>query len=64
VNSEYGITYYITAEDPRYPILVLQGEFGSVGYSLNKETGHLHRICLCHAHNDNECCCGAWSEDI
>jgi len=30
MNEKYGITYYLTAEDERYPILVLQGEFGSV----------------------------------
>jgi hypothetical protein len=56
--EDYGITYYLSAEDERYPILVLQGDFGSVGYSLDKETGVLRRICLCAAHNSSECVCG------
>jgi hypothetical protein len=58
--SAFGVTYYLTAEDSRYPTLVLQGEFGSVGYNLNLNDGSLRRICLCHAHGVNECLCGAW----
>jgi hypothetical protein len=58
--KKYGITYDLTAEDERYPILVLQGAFGSVGYSLNTDTGELRRICLCAAHSSSECVCGAW----
>ena len=58
--TEYGITYYLTAEDERYPILVLQGDFGSVGYSLNTSNGELERVCLCAAHSSSECTCGTW----
>lgn len=53
---------YITSEDPRYPTLVIQGGFGSVGYALDKETGDLIRICICYAYSANECVCGAWEE--
>ena len=63
--EEYGITYYLAAEDERYPTLVLQGDFGSAGYSLDKNTGELRRICLCASHDSSECCCGAWElEDL
>ena len=59
--KDYGITYYLSAEDSRYPTLVLEGpSFGAVGYSLNKLTGELRRVCLCHAHSNSECVCGAW----
>ena len=61
--EDYGITYYLSAGDERYPILVLQGDFGSVGYSLDKDTGVLRRICLCAAHSSSECMCGAWDTD-
>lgn len=60
--EDFGITYYLTAEDERYPTLVLQGEFGSVGYSLNKCTGELERVCICFAHSSTECCCWAWND--
>jgi hypothetical protein len=59
-KNDYDITYYLTAEDERYPTFVLEGEFGIVGYSLNRDTGELRRVCLCHAHDVNECLCGAW----
>ena len=59
--EDYGIEYYLSAEDERYPTLVLQGDdFGVVGYSLNKSTGDLRRVCICSAHSEAECCCGAW----
>ena len=61
--EDYGVTYYLSAGDPRYPTLVIQGDDYSVGYSLNKDTGELRRICLCAAHSANECCCGAWDVD-
>jgi hypothetical protein len=61
--EDYGITYYLTAEDERYPTLVLQGDFGSTGYALDLDTGELRRICLCAAHGPSECCCGAWHTD-
>ena len=61
--EDFGVTYYLSAEDERYPTLVLQGDFGSVGYSLDKSTGELSRVCLCFAHSSNECACGAWDID-
>jgi len=61
--EEYGLTYYLSADDERYPTLVLQGDFGSVGYSVDKHTGHLTRVCICAAYSDSECCCGAWDND-
>lgn len=64
-DNDYGITHYLTGEDARYPVLVLQGEFGSVGYAIDASTGELRRICLCAAHGPSECCCGAWDiEDL
>jgi len=61
-KEDYEITYYLTAEDARYPTLVIEGGFGTVGYSLNKDTGVLSRVCLCCAHCSSECVCGAWDE--
>jgi hypothetical protein len=61
--EDFGITYYLSADDARYPKLVLQGDFGSVGYSLDTRTGVLRRICLCAAHSSSECMCGAWDTD-
>jgi hypothetical protein len=58
-----GIEYRLTSGDPRYPILVLNGEFGVVGYSLNRDTGDLERVCVCAAWSKNECICGAWDEE-
>ena len=60
MTEQYGITYYLTAEDERYPILVVQGDNYSVGYSLDKHSGYLERVCICAAYKDNECVCGAW----
>lgn len=59
-SKDYGVTYYLTAEDERYPTLILQGGFGTTGYALDKNTGGLRRICICHAHSWSECGCGAW----
>lgn len=58
--NQQQVQSYITSEDPRYPTLVLQGPNWSHGYSVDVETGVLTRICICHAYNSNECCCGAW----
>ena len=58
----YGITYYLTAEDERYPTLVIQGDFGVRGYDLDVSTGELQRVCVCAARSSHECCCGAWDE--
>ena len=61
-EHELGVETYFSYEDSRYPILVLRSEqFGSVGYNLDLRNGDLSRVCLCHAHSENECLCGAWS---
>ena len=63
-EHELGVETYFSYEDSRYPILVLRSEqFGSVGYNLDLRNGDLSRVCLCHAHSENECLCGAWSID-
>ena len=53
---------YLTGEDERYQTLVLQGSFGSRGWSVNRDTGELSRVCICSAWEASECCCGAWDE--
>lgn len=53
---------YIVEEDPRYPILVIQGSFGSAGYALNPNTLSLRRVCICSAISSSECVCG-YDED-
>jgi hypothetical protein len=61
MNEEQEPDYntYITYDDPRYPTLVVQVNGKYAGYSLNTETLELSRVCICFAHNSNECCCGA-----
>ena len=60
MSTDFGVEYYLAAEDERYPTLVLRGDFGCVGYKLNLDDGDLRRVCLCAAHGPSECCCGAW----
>jgi hypothetical protein len=60
--DDYGINAYFAGEDSRYPILVIQGQFGSRGYSVCTITGSLKRLCICAAHRPSECCCCAWDE--
>jgi hypothetical protein len=55
--NRYGITVDLQAEDERYPLLVLTGEFGTAGYTLNKNTGALHPVCICHSYSPSECVC-------
>ena len=50
----------IEAEDTRYPMVVITGPFGTVGYTLSLRDGSLDRVCICHAYNSSECLCGAW----
>ncbi len=60
-GEELGVKIYLSYEDERYPHLVLQSDvFGSVGYNLDLSTGELRRVCICAAHSENECVCGAW----
>lgn len=60
MSDKDKLSCYITAEDPRYPILVIQNGYQSAGYSLDRDTLTLKRICICAAHEAGECCCGAW----
>ena len=60
--SDLGVEIYLSYEDPRYPTLVIQGDFASKGYDLDLSTGTLTRICICHAYSATECCCGAWND--
>ena len=61
--TELGVTINLVYEDPRYPTLVLESDnFNPLGYSLDLLSGKLERVCICHAHSDNECICGAWNE--
>ena len=53
-----SVECYITYEDPRYQVLVLQGSFGSIGYIITLDTGELQRTCICAAYSSSECCCG------
>jgi len=60
--DKYNIQVTISAEDERYPILTVEGTSRMAGYSIDKETGELRRICLCSAYSSRECMCGAWDE--
>jgi hypothetical protein len=61
--QELGVTMNLVYEDPRYPTLVIEGNnFAPLGYSLDLDTGKLARVCICHAHSENECICGAWND--
>lgn len=63
-GEELGVRVYLSYEDERYPTLVLQSDvFGSVGYKLDLSTGELRRVCVCAAHSENECVCGAWDDN-
>lgn len=64
IDEELQVEAWLSYEDSRYPTLVLRSDqFGSIGYDLNLSTGKLERVCICHAHSETECCCGAWSEE-
>lgn len=58
MEEDQLVSAYIVGEDPSYPTLVLQGEFGSIGYSVCPRTGDLSRVCICAARSEHECCCG------
>lgn len=60
MGEEDELSCYITAEDPRYPILVIRNGSQFVGYRLDRDTLTLRRICICAAYERSECCCGYW----
>ena len=39
------------------PVLVVQGDMSSIGYSVNIYTFDVDVVCLCAATNENECVC-------
>lgn len=53
-----GITAHIIAEDPRYPVLCINGRF-TYGLHINPETGDIdhRRSCICHARSERDCIC-------
>lgn len=57
-DEDSGVRLYLSYEDSRYPVLVLQYNGQSAGYSINKNTLEIERICICNAREDFECCCG------
>lgn len=52
------ITAHIIAEDPRYPLLCINGKF-TYGLSINPKTGDIdpERLCICEARSHSECIC-------
>jgi len=58
------IEAYMT--DERYPILVIKNANFIRGYHVNSDTGELTQVCVCAAHSNTECICGAWdiSDDV
>lgn len=62
-----GLNCYIHYSEYDYnflrPTLIIQGEFGSVGYDVDPDSGELERCCICAAHCDYECICGVETED-
>lgn len=53
-----SITAHIVAEDPRYPLLCINGPF-IYGCRIDPKTGDIdpRRLCICHARYDGECIC-------
>lgn len=49
-------------EDARYPTLVVEGPFGTRGYDVDRETGDLRSVCICHAYYPGECVCGYYDD--
>lgn len=59
--NDLDLECYFVAEDPRYPTLVITGDGEAIGFSYNRETKELERVCICAAHSESECLCGVWS---
>ena len=57
IEPDDDIEAYIVAEDKRYPILVTRNSSFLRGYNIDKSTGKLTPICICHAKYRGECCC-------
>lgn len=56
--DELDLTAHIVAEDPRYPILCINGRF-IYGCKIDPVTGDIDpkRICICAAKSRDECVC-------
>lgn len=57
-------TTYIVAEDPRYPLIVVQGP-RRFGIRFNPDTLEIDPTpeCICHAREPGECACSVpWDE--
>ena len=52
------IRAHIVAEDPRYPILCINGTF-NYGLRINPDTGDIstERLCICGARSEGDCIC-------
>lgn len=57
-DQRTGVSCRIHAEDPRYPTLIIEGDFGIRGFNINPNTGDLQKTCICAAHSASECICG------
>jgi len=57
-NDPPFLSSYIVCEDPRYPLLVIQGRF-NYGLRINPYTGDINpkRLCICAASSDDTCIC-------
>lgn len=56
---------YITSEDSRYPLIIIEGETGISGYFINPGDGSVeNQVCICAAREPSECCCSyPWEEE-
>ena len=54
----HEIRAHIVAEDPRYPMLCINGKF-NYGLRINPATGDIapDRLCICGAGSDGGCIC-------
>ena len=57
-HEQVPLTAHIVAEDPRHPLLCINGPF-IYGMHIDPKTGTVDptRLCICHARSDSECIC-------
>lgn len=58
IESKEGFRAHIICEDPRYPLLCINGKF-NYGLWMDPETRELERerVCICAARGDDTCIC-------
>lgn len=58
MTDELDLSCHIHYNDPRYPMIVVQGRF-NYGMSINPQTGDVDptRLCICGAWADDTCIC-------